>query len=100
MNARGWQIPDRGVQPDTGLGSTSAAGSALATEAEAYGHLLLLGPADSGFFTTPSQMPGTLIEPLFITDRFEGSIADSAQGQEVIAGGIAQAVKRYFGARG
>jgi N-acetylmuramoyl-L-alanine amidase len=100
MNARGWQIPDRGVQPDTGLGSTSAAGSALAAKAEAYDHLLLLGPADSGFFTTPSQMPGALIEPLFITDPFEGSIADSAQDQEVIAGGIAQAVKQYFGARG
>ncbi len=98
MNARGWQIPDRGVQPDAELGSLSDAGSALAAKAEAYGHLLLLGPADPGFFSTPSEMPGALIEPLFITDPFEGSIADSAQGQEVIAGAIAQAVERYFGA--
>jgi N-acetylmuramoyl-L-alanine amidase len=98
MNAKSWQIPDRGVQPDTGLGSISDAGSALAREAEAYGHLLLLGPADPGFFSTPSKMPGALIEPLFITDPFEGSIADSAHGQEVIAGGIAQAVEQYFSA--
>jgi N-acetylmuramoyl-L-alanine amidase len=100
MNARGWQIPDRGVQPDSGLGSISDAGSALAREAEAYGHLLLLGPADPGFFSTPSEMPGALIEPLFITDPFEGSIADSVGGQEVIAGAIARAVEQYFGAHG
>ena len=100
MNAQGWQIPDRGVQPDTGLGSLSAPGSALASEAQAYGHLLLLGPASPGFFSTPSEMPGALIEPLFITDPFEGSIADSARGQQVIAGGIARAITLYFaGAR-
>ena len=41
-------------------------------------------------------MPGALIEPLFITDPFEGSIADSSSGQQVIAGGLAQAVEQYF----
>lgn len=96
MNAQGWQIPDRGVQPDTTLGSVSAAGSVLAGKAEAYGHLLLLGPADPGFFSTPSRMPGALIEPLFITDPFEGSIAASARGQHVIADGIARATEQYF----
>jgi N-acetylmuramoyl-L-alanine amidase len=100
MNARGWQIPDRGVQPDTGLGSVSAPGSQLAARAAAYRHLLLLGPADPGFFSTPSEMPGALIEPLFITDPFEGSIADSPGGQHVIARGIARAVEQYFAARG
>jgi N-acetylmuramoyl-L-alanine amidase len=39
MNAQGWDIPDGGVLPDTGLGS------ALTAAAVAYGHLLLLGPA-------------------------------------------------------
>lgn len=98
MNAQGWQIPDRGVQLDTGLGSVSDPGSALASEAEAYDHLLMLGPADPGFFSTPSEMPGALIEPLFITDPFEASIADSARGQEVIADGIARAAEQYSGA--
>jgi N-acetylmuramoyl-L-alanine amidase len=92
MNAQGWAIPDGGVQSDTGLGS------ALTAQAEAYGHLLLLGPAKTGYFSTPSQMPGALIEPLFLTDPFEGSIAASAHGQQLIAGGIAQAVSQYFGA--
>jgi N-acetylmuramoyl-L-alanine amidase len=90
MNTRGWAIPDAGVQPDTGLGS--AVGSA----AENYDHLLLLGPAQAGYFSTPSQMPGALIEPLFLTDPFEGSIAASAQSQQVIAGAIDQAVAGYL----
>jgi N-acetylmuramoyl-L-alanine amidase len=92
MNAQGWAIPDGGVQNDSGLGS------ALTAQAEAYGHLLLLGPAEAGYFSTPSQMPGALIEPLFLTDPFEGSIAASAPGQQVIASGIARAVSQYFGA--
>ena len=49
-----------------------------------------------GWFDTPSEMPGALIEPLFITDPFEGSIADSPSGQQAIAGGLAQAVEQYF----
>jgi N-acetylmuramoyl-L-alanine amidase len=90
LNAQGWQIPDEGVLPDGDLGSADS------QTAINYGHLLLLGPADPGWFDTPSQMPGALIEPLFITDPFEGSIAASAKGQEVIAGGIAAAVEAYF----
>ncbi len=92
MNAQGWEIPDEGVVPDSELG-----GPALSDGAAAYGHLLLLGPADPGYFSTPSQMPGALIEPLFITDPFEGSLADSSIGQHVIASGLARAVEEYFG---
>jgi N-acetylmuramoyl-L-alanine amidase len=90
MNAQGWQIPDDGVQPDQGLGST------LSPAAHAYGHLLLLGPAKPGYFSTPSTMPGALVEPLFITDPFEGSIAASNHGQQVMAAGLASAVEQYF----
>ena len=92
MNAQGWGIPDLGVTDDSQLG-----GPALSDAAADYGHLLLLGPADPGWFSTPSQMPGALIEPLFITDPYEGSLAASSSGQEVIAGGLAQAVEQYFG---
>jgi N-acetylmuramoyl-L-alanine amidase len=90
MNARGWQIPDIGAQTDVGLGSSLSAAS------NAYGHLMLLGPAKKGYFSTPSRMPGALIEPLFITDPFEGSIAASSRGQRVIAAGLARAVEQYF----
>ena len=75
MNAQGWGIPDLGVVDDSLLG-----GPALSTAAADYGHLLLLGPADPGFSTSPSLMPGALIEPLFITDPYEGSEADNVFG--------------------
>lgn len=48
------------------------------------------------YFSTPSEMPGALIEPLFITDPFEGSIADSQAGQHAIALGLDQAVQQYL----
>jgi N-acetylmuramoyl-L-alanine amidase len=91
LNAHGWAIPDDGVVSDVSLG-----GPALSPASAAYGHLLLLGPARPGYFATPSQMPGALIEPLFITDPFEGSIAASPAGQQAIAAGLAQAVAQYF----
>jgi N-acetylmuramoyl-L-alanine amidase len=91
MNAQGWDIPNAGVVSDADLG-----GPPLTDAAGQYDHLLLLGPADPTYFTTPSEMPGALIEPLFITDPFEGSIAAGASGQETIARGLAQAVEQYF----
>ena len=98
MNARGWDIPDDGVVPDTSEGSVSGDPSTggLAAKAAAYPHLLLLGPAEAGYFTAPSRMPGALIEPLYLSDPFEASIAASATGQSVIAQGITDAVVQYF----
>jgi N-acetylmuramoyl-L-alanine amidase len=93
LNSRGWQIPDDGVVSDATLG-----GPPLTAAAARYGHLLLLGPADAPWFTTPSQMPGALIEPLFITDPFEGTVADGRTGQQAIAHGIAEAVEQHFAA--
>ncbi len=91
MNARGWQVPNDGVQLDVFLG-----GPALSAAGARYDHLMLLGPAMAGYFTTPSRMPGALIEPLFVTDPFEAAIASSATGQRTIARGVAQAVEQYF----
>jgi N-acetylmuramoyl-L-alanine amidase len=98
MNVQGWAIPNDGVQPDTTLGSYVGDPSAggIAGEAASYNHLLLLGPASAGYFSTPSQMPGAVIEPLYITDPFEGTIADSRQGQMVIGRGIATAIEKFL----
>lgn len=93
MNARGWDIPNGGARTDAGMGSAITAADL------AYGHLMLLGPAKAGYFSTPSTMPGALIEPLFLTDPFEGSIAASTRGRHVIAAGIATAVGQYFDAQ-
>jgi N-acetylmuramoyl-L-alanine amidase len=43
-------------------------------------------------------MPGTVVEPLYITDPFEAALAASPSGQLVIAGGIATAIESYFAA--
>ena len=98
MDAQGWAIPDDGVQTDGDLGSFvgNADDGGIAGRAAAYNHLLLLGPAQPGFFSTPSLMPGAVIEPLYLTDPYEGSIADSPLGQQVIAQGIATAVEQYL----
>lgn len=103
MDRHGWSIPNDGVLADNGLGSNvptaPGTGGRLAADAARYDHLLLLGPAMTGYFTTPSEMPGAVIEPLFITDPYEGSIAASANGQKVIAEGIATAIEQYFSSR-
>lgn len=94
LNAHGWGIPNDGVKSDVNLG-----GPALTDVAAAYDHLMLIGPAIRGNFSTPSEMPGAIIEPLFITDPFEATIAASAAGRQAIAAGIAQAVEQYLQTR-
>lgn len=98
MNAQGWQIPNDGSLPDGGFGSSVGDPSAggLAAAAAGYDHLLLIGPPLSGYFSSPSQMPGAVIEPLYLTDPFEGSIAADAADQQVIAEGIATAAEQYL----
>jgi N-acetylmuramoyl-L-alanine amidase len=98
MNAQGWSIPDDGVVSDATEGSSvgDPADGGLAAESASYDHLLLLGPAAADYFVTPSRMPGAVIEPLFLTDPFEGSIAAGLSNQEVIAKGISSAVSQYF----
>jgi N-acetylmuramoyl-L-alanine amidase len=98
MNTQGWSIPNDGVVSDATEGSSvgDPAEGGLAAESASYDHLLLLGPAAPDYFLTPSHMPGAVIEPLFLTDPFEGSIAVGLSGQEVIAKGIAAAVLQYF----
>lgn len=94
LNAKVGGVADDGVHPDVGYGSS------VTSADQAYGHLLILGPAKAGYFSSPSEMPGALIEPLFITNPSEASIADSAAGQRAIAGGLATAVGQYFRSSG
>jgi N-acetylmuramoyl-L-alanine amidase len=98
MNDQGWDIPNDGAVSDTGYGSAVGDPSAggLAEEALDYNHLLLIGPAQTGYFTSPSDMPGAVIEPLYLTDPFEGSIAENRGGQKVIAQGVATAVEQFL----
>ena len=98
MDTAGWQIPDGGVQTDAGFGSSvgDPAAGGLAQLAASYGHLMLIGPAMAGFFSTPSAMPGAVLEPLYLTDPFEGSIAATSADQQVIASAISLAIEQYL----
>ncbi len=87
----GWHVESRGVVTDTSIGAP-----ALTTAAASYGHLFILGPRLAGFNNDPSQMPGALVEPLFITDPAETAIVQSTAGRHAIASGIAQAVERFL----
>ena len=90
LKSAGWSVPDRGVQPDTAVGAP-----ALTEEAHQYGHLLLLGPAAPGWLDHPTTMPGALVEPLFLTDPSEASVAADPAGQRAIAAGVIQAVEAF-----
>lgn len=98
MDAQGWAIPDAGVVNDDRLGSLvpTSETTGVAAQAATYHHLLLLGPPESGFQPDPSEMPGSIIEPLFLTDPFEAQIAASSRGVSVMAGAIAKAVEQFL----
>jgi N-acetylmuramoyl-L-alanine amidase len=81
----GWQVPDRGVLNDASTGNTG-----LTPEAEAYGRLLELGPVKQGWNDFPTQMPGALVEPFFVSDPIEAEVAQSPEGRGAIATGLEQ----------
>jgi N-acetylmuramoyl-L-alanine amidase len=83
-------VPDDGVHTDGGYGS------GLTAADRAYGHLVLLGPGKSGYLATPTMAPAALIEPLFLTDPAEATLATTTLAQHAIAGGLATAVYQYF----
>jgi N-acetylmuramoyl-L-alanine amidase len=90
LRAEGTVVPDLGVHTDVGFGS------ALTQADQEYGHLVLLGPAKRGYLNTPTMAPAALIEPLFLTDPPEASVADSRAGQEAIARGLTDAAAQFF----
>lgn len=91
LAARGWSVPDRGVIPDTQLDAPT-----LSAQGAAYGHLHELGPAAPGWIDRPSRMPGALVEPLFISDPAEASLATSGAGQNALSGALVRAIEEYF----
>ena len=82
---------DRGVWTDDQL-----AAPALTASGSAYGHLIELGPLAKGWVDSPSQMPGALVEPLFITDPAQAQIAADPSGQRRIAQALASGIQKYL----
>jgi len=71
---------DRGVWTDDQL-----AAPALTSSGNTYGHLIELGPMAAGWVDNPSQMPGALVEPLFLSNPTEARLAADPAGQRQIA---------------
>jgi hypothetical protein len=82
---------NRGVWTDDQL-----AAPALTSSGEGYGHLIELGPALQGWVDNPSQMPGALVEPLFLTNPAEARIAGDGVGQQRIAEALESGLQKYF----
>jgi N-acetylmuramoyl-L-alanine amidase len=82
---------DRGIWTDDQL-----TGPALTAAGSAYGHLIELGPAQPGYVDSPSDMPGALVEPLFLTNDSEARIANSAAGQDRIAAALKDGLEKYL----
>jgi N-acetylmuramoyl-L-alanine amidase len=82
---------DRGVWTDDQL-----AAPALTPSGDSYGHLIELGPASAGWVDDPSQMPGALVEPLFITNPAEARTATDPAGQQRIAEAMEAGLVKFF----
>ncbi|MGH2459742.1 MAG: N-acetylmuramoyl-L-alanine amidase family protein [Chloroflexota bacterium] len=90
LRARGYDTPDRGVTNDEDLQTES-----LGSLAGNYNHLVLLGPAVPGRLR-PSQMPGALSEPLFLSNPPEATAVSQADVQDLIATSYATAVEAFL----
>jgi len=71
---------DRGVWTDDQLAAPT-----LTSSGTKYGHLIELGPMAAGWVDNPSQMPGALVEPLFLSNPKEAALAADPAGQRQIA---------------
>lgn len=85
--------PDRGVWTDDQLAAPALTGSG-----QSYGHLIELGPQSPGYVDNPSQMPGALVEPLFVTNPSEAQVAADPAGQQKIAEALEAGLLKFLSA--
>jgi N-acetylmuramoyl-L-alanine amidase len=82
---------DRGVWTDDQIAAPT-----LTSSGSTYGHLIELGPKSSGWVDEPSQMPGALAEPLFLTNPREARLAGDPAGQQQIAAALEAGLVKYL----
>jgi N-acetylmuramoyl-L-alanine amidase len=87
----GLGAPDRGVWSDSELAAPT-----LTASGSLYGHLIELGPAAAGWVDSPSQMPGALVEPLFLSNAAEARLASDPSGQQRMAVALRTGLQKYF----
>ena len=90
LRAKGYDTPDRGVTNDEDLQTES-----LGSLAGNYNHLVLLGPAVPGRLR-PSQMPGALSEPLFLSNPPEATAVTQSDVQDLIATAYTKAIEAFL----
>ncbi len=90
LRAKGYDTPDRGVTSDEDLQTES-----LGSLAGDYNHLVLLGPAVPGRLR-PSEMPGALSEPLFLSNPPEATAVSQPDVQDLIATSYTQAIEAFL----
>jgi N-acetylmuramoyl-L-alanine amidase len=82
---------DRGVWTDDQIAAPT-----LTSSGSTYGHLIELGPKASGWVDEPSQMPGALAEPLFLTNPREARLAGDPAGQKQIAAALEAGLVKFL----
>jgi N-acetylmuramoyl-L-alanine amidase len=87
----GFETTPRGTLPD----------DQLEVEMHNYGsekHLFLTGPAiqNADFTFVPSQMPGVVIEPVFITNDDDASFIADPDNQQLLVDAYADGILTYF----
>jgi N-acetylmuramoyl-L-alanine amidase len=82
---------DRGVWTDDQLAAPT-----LTSLGSTYGHLIELGPMSAGWVDDPSQMPGVLVEPLFLTNPAEARLVSDEAGQQKIATALESGLVKFL----
>jgi N-acetylmuramoyl-L-alanine amidase len=88
----GLEIADLGTVADSMSGTP-----ALTARGAAYGHLIELGPESSGWVDHPSVMPGILVEAMHVSRPSEADVANSPNGQTLIAGALVAGIEKFLG---
>ena len=83
-------MTDRGVWSDDGVGT------ALTARGNQYSHLVLLGPAATGWVDDPTSMPGALVEPLFLTNPTDARLAADPAVQQRMADALRQGLEKFL----
>jgi len=60
-----------------------------------FDHMIITGPDVPGVITA-SQMPGAIVEPLFISDEGDARFLASDEGHDVIVSAFEEAILKYF----
>jgi N-acetylmuramoyl-L-alanine amidase len=86
----GYELPpeeERGVNPDTAAN--------VVMEHSLFKHFIITGPEVPGS-VKPSQMPGAIVEALFVSNDGDAAVLTSTEGEQAIVSAYENAIVEYF----